>query len=75
MAETNDYAELTDYLRREGHTDDEIEKILARVRQYEVETQHDSVMDSIGTGSFDLKKLIQEALGPRSDSPRASERD
>lgn len=65
MADTHNYAELTDYLRREGHTDEQIEKILDRVRQYEVETQHDSIMDSIGMGTIDLKKIIDEALGER----------
>jgi hypothetical protein len=63
MAETNEYQELIEYLRTEGHTDAEIEKILARVRRYEFETQHDSVMDSIGAGTFDLAAIIKEALG------------
>lgn len=65
MADSDDYAELTEFLRGEGHTDDQIEKILIRVRQYEVETQHDSIMDSIGNGTLDLSKLIEEALGER----------
>lgn len=63
MAESQEYAELTEYLRDEGHTDAEIEKILARVRQYDVETQQDSIMDSIGNGTLDLAALIKEALG------------
>ena len=57
------YDELTEYLRGLGHTEAEIEKILVRVRQYEFETLHDSVMDSIGNGTFDLAALIKEALG------------
>ena len=63
MANNDDYAELTAYLRGLGQTEAEIEKILARVRQYEIETQHDSIMDSIGNGTFDLSALIKEALG------------
>jgi hypothetical protein len=63
MASDDPYAELTEYLRTLGQTDAEIEKVLARVRQYEVETQHDSIMDSIGNGTFDLAALIKEALG------------
>lgn len=63
MAEQHDYVELTEYLRGLGQTDAEIEKILARVRRYEVETQQDSIMDSIGNGTFDLTALIKEALG------------
>jgi hypothetical protein len=62
MANVDEYKELTEYLRSEGHTEAEIEKILARVRKYEFETLHDSVMDSIGGGTFDLAALIKEAL-------------
>ena len=65
MANEHEYAELTEYLRGKGHTDAEIEAILVRVRQYEVETQHDSIMDSIGNGTFDLAALIKEALGEK----------
>jgi hypothetical protein len=63
MASDQEYDELTEYLRGLGQTDAEIEKILARVRQYEFETQHDSIMDSIGNGTLDLAALIKEALG------------
>ena len=63
MADPKEFAELTEYLRGLGQTEAEIEKILARVRQYEVETQHDSIMDSIGSGSIDLAAIIKEALG------------
>jgi hypothetical protein len=63
MAESHEYDELTEYLRGLGQTDAEIEKILARVRQYELETQHDSIMDSIGNGTLDLAALIRDALG------------
>jgi hypothetical protein len=66
MADPKEYTELTEYLRGLGQTEAEIEKILARVRQYEVETQHDSIMDSIGNGTFDLAALIKEALGENS---------
>ncbi len=63
MAKPHEYDELTEYLRGLGQTDAEVEKILARVRRYEVETQHDSIMDSIGNGTLDLAALIKEALG------------
>lgn len=63
MAKPDEYDELTEYLRGLGQTDAEIQKIIARVRQYEVETQHDSIMDSIGNGTLDLAALIKEALG------------
>ena len=63
MAQPHEFDELTEYLRGLGQTDTEIEKILARVRQYEFETQQDSIMDSIGNGTFDLAALIKQALG------------
>ena len=63
MSDAHEYDELTQYLRGEGYSDTQIDAILVRVRQYEFETQHDSVMDSIGNGTFDLAALIKEALG------------
>lgn len=63
MADQHEYDVLTQYLRDEGHTDAEIDSILARVRQYDVETKQDSIMDSIGNGTLDLTALIKEALG------------
>ena len=63
MTEKNEYVELTDYLKTLGHSAYEIDLILARVRQYEVETQHDSIMDSIGNGRLNLTAIINEALG------------
>jgi hypothetical protein len=63
MVESHEYDELVEYLRSEGHSQGEIDKILLRVAQYERETQLDSLMDSIGNGSLDLAGLIKEALG------------
>ena len=63
MPDDQEYPELIEYLRGLGQTEAEIEKIMARVRQYEFETRHDSIMDSIGNGTFDIAKLIKEALG------------
>jgi hypothetical protein len=63
MAARDEYAELTEYLRTQGQSDTEIERILARVRQYERETKQDSIMDAIGSGTLDLAALIKEALG------------
>ena len=65
MADSHGYEELVDYLRSEGHSENEIERILVRVRQYENETQQDSIMDSIGNGTLDIAAMIQEALSER----------
>lgn len=65
MADQHEYEELTEYLRGLGQSDAEIELILDRVRQYELETQTDSIMDSIGNGTFDIAAIIKQALGEK----------
>ncbi len=62
MSQANDYIQLADFLRERGHTEQETAKIIQRVKEYEEETQLDSVMDSIGAGHLDLVSLINEAL-------------
>lgn len=62
MSQDDDYIQLADFLRERGHTEQETTKIIQRVKQYEEETQLDSVMDSIGAGRLDLVSLINEAL-------------
>lgn len=58
----NSQAQLIAWLEDQGHSAEEIEKILAKVKEYDSRTAHDSVFDSIGAGRFDLQKLIEEAL-------------
>ena len=62
MEKEDDYVDVTEWLRQRGHTTEEIFKILEKVRQYEAETQLDSVMDSIGKGQIDMDQLIKDAL-------------
>jgi hypothetical protein len=56
------YVQLADFLREKGHTEPEVEKILAKVKLYEDKTSMYSIMDSIGAGSLNLGKIIDEAL-------------
>ena len=63
MASTSPEGTLIDWLKQKGHSAEEIDKILAKVKQYDRETNVDSVMDSIAGGSFDLQSIIDEALG------------
>jgi hypothetical protein len=63
MTDSHPHQELVAYLRSLGQTEEDIAIILERVRQYEVETQTDSIMDSIGNGSFDIAAFIKQALG------------
>jgi ribose 1,5-bisphosphokinase PhnN len=58
-----DYQVLVEWLTERGHSEDEIQTILARVRDYDEKTQHDSVMDSIGSGRISLDALVKDALG------------
>ena len=61
--QSNRYAGVSEWLRGRGHSDEEVDKILERIRRYEEQIQTDSVMDSIAAGSFDIAKIIDEALG------------
>ena len=56
------YSELRKMLQQQGHTAEDIDKIVERVRRYEQETQFDSIMESIGSGRLNLDSLIKEAL-------------
>ncbi len=63
MAEqSSEYPHLTKLLRDKGHSDEEIAKILEKVRNYDQQMQVDSVMDSIAAGTLDLAAIIDEAL-------------
>ena len=64
MGSTEDnYKILKDCLVERGYSSEEIQTIIKRVDDYEEKTQHDSIMDSIGTGGMDIEALVQEALG------------
>lgn len=61
-APDKDYTELVGWLRQRGHDGTQIERVLDQVRQYERETQADSVMDAIASGDLSLDDLIDQAL-------------
>lgn len=63
MESEEDFSVLVQWLKDRGHTDEEIKKVLEKVRQYEDKTQHDSIMDSIGAGRLSLDAIVKEALG------------
>lgn len=58
----SDQAPLIVWLEERGHTPAEIEKILAKVAEYDAQMVHDSIFDSISTGTIDIEKLVREAL-------------
>jgi len=55
--------ELIAWLREQGHTDSQVERILAKVAEYDKQTLHESIFDSIDRGDFSLDTIIQEVLG------------
>jgi hypothetical protein len=55
--------ELVEWLREVGHSPLEIEKILAKVAEYDARMLHESIFDSINRGQFDVGTIIREALG------------
>lgn len=56
------HQELIDWLKSQGHSDLQIGRILAKVAEYDNQTLHESIFDSIDTGDFDIASLIDEAL-------------
>lgn len=61
-SEETRHAQLVAWLQDQGHDDAQIEKILAKVAEYDERTVHESVFDSIDSGAFDLGTIIKEAL-------------
>lgn len=58
MANEDEMLEV--YLREQGCSDEEIRQILGKLRQHDDVTFRDSVFDSIESGSFNLKALIED---------------
>ena len=56
------HEELVQWLESQGHTETEIRRILAKVAEYDSQTLHESIFDSIDSGDFDLSSIIDEAL-------------
>jgi hypothetical protein len=61
MSDTQ-HAQLIAWLEDQGHTPSEIEKILAKVAEYDAQTLHESIFDSISSGTIDIEQLVREAL-------------
>lgn len=68
MSEPDWKEPLRETLEKMGLTEEEIGKVMERVRQYDEETSRDSIMDSLGSGTLNLDSLIQEALGDEGDA-------
>ena len=53
---------LISFLRQRGQSEEEIETIIKRLAEHDAATMRASIFDSIDGGSFDLDKIIKEAL-------------
>lgn len=63
MSHETRHAQLIAWLENQGHSQDDIEKILAKVAEYDAKTVHESIFDSIDEGDFDIQQIIDEAPG------------
>ena len=50
------------------YSDEEIQKIVAQIRKYDDDTRHDSIMDSVAKGTFNLAAIIEKALTESDES-------
>lgn len=53
---------IIDFLKQRGHSDEEVQKVLKRLEQYDDATMRQSVFDSIAGGGFDIDQIIDDAL-------------
>ena len=62
MAEGDTRASLADWLRSKGYAEEEIQRILVKLAEYDHQTLSDAVFDSIGGDGKTLDQIVREAL-------------
>jgi len=65
---------LKNHLTMHGYEEEEIARVLERVAEFDRTTFRDSVFDSIGRGTFNLRDFVNETLkeaGPNIDPENA----
>ncbi len=62
MAEPDTNATISQWLKDKGHTEAEVQKILAKLAKRDHETLSDAVFDSIGGSGESLDDMIREML-------------
>lgn len=62
MSDTH-HKELIAWLEQQGHTPEQIEKVMAKVAEYDAQTVRESIFDSISSGTIDIAEFVREALG------------
>ena len=71
----NERAELErdvrDWLETQPYSPSEIDRVMAKVKNFDARTLHESFFASLGTGSLEFSELIQSMLEPEGDSAAA----
>ena len=62
MSQTDTRASIADWLRKQGYAEEEIQKVLVKLAEYDHQTLSDAVFDSIGGDGKTLDQIIHEAL-------------
>jgi hypothetical protein len=62
MSQPDTRATLADWLRGQGYAEEEIQKILVKLAEYDHQTLSDAVFDSIGGDGKSLDQMVREAL-------------
>jgi hypothetical protein len=53
---------LTDWLKEQGYSEEEVEKIRLRLAEYDHKMLHDAIFDTIGNNAHVLKRLVAEVM-------------
>lgn len=62
MAKYSD-EDLLNHFKSQGLSQTEIDKIFEKLQEYDSSVFRQSIFDAIETGSFDLRSVIDEAMG------------
>jgi hypothetical protein len=62
MASEESNASIADWLKERGYSQEQTQKILAKLAQYDDETMRDAIFDSIGGSGKTLDEMISDLL-------------
>jgi ferritin len=62
MTDDTSYEALGTFLAKQGHDEQAVKKILAKLAEYDRNMVADSIFDSLENGTFTLEAIVAEAL-------------
>lgn len=68
MSEASTSNMIQKWLKDKGYSDEEVQKIMAKLAEHDHQTLSDAVFDSIGNGGQSLEQLIGDVLGNRDEA-------